>query len=272
MIKDLARRLTPRWLWSRLRTWKQHRTMAGFVPYTVEHTYAGLRLKVHIADPMAQGWYDHEWGKLVEIELLRAGRLRQGARVFDLGAHQGLVAMLLAHEVGATGQVVAIEALPHNAHVCRVNQELNGTAHVLVEAAAVAERPGQVDVCIDLNAQLKTSRTNIATVRVPAVTVDELTERYGPPDVLFVDVEGYECQVLRGAARTLNRRPDCFLEVHGGCGLEQFGGSVAELFAHLPTAAYDFLAWSEDARAPVAVAGAAECPPGRFFLVARAHA
>ncbi len=269
MLKALLRQATPRWLWSRLRTWKMRRMLAGFTPYTAEHTYAAVRLKVRIADPLAQGWYDHDWGPLPEIDLLRHGALTPGARVFDLGAHQGIVALILAHHVGPSGQVVAVEALPHNARLAAVNRDLNGFAQVHVEAAAVADRPGELEIAMDLDAQVKHAATDIGTVRVPAVTVDQLAERHGPPDVLFIDVEGYECHVLRGAARTLERRPDCYVEVHGGCGLEQAGGSVEEIFRQLPAADYEFAAWTEAHPAPAAVAGPADCPPGRFMLVAR---
>jgi FkbM family methyltransferase len=268
-MKRVVRCLVPRWLWSRLRTWKQRRKLAGFRPYNVEHCYAGVRLKVYLADPLAQGWYDHDWGALPEVDLLRQGALTPGARVFDLGAHQGVVAMVLAHHVGPSGQVVAVEALPHNASVCEINWDLNGLGQIRVEAAAVSDRPGELEVGDGLNGQVQNATTDIATVRVPAVTVDELADRYGPPDALFIDVEGYECHALRGAARTLTSRPDCYIEVHGGCGLELAGGSVAEVFEHLPAAVYEFLAWTEPAPTPVAVRGPEECPPGRFFLVAR---
>jgi FkbM family methyltransferase len=269
VVKRWARRLSPRWLWQRLRTWRMRRVLAGFTPYTAEHAYAGVRLKIRITDPLARGWYDHDWNALPEIDLLSCkGRLVAGARVFDVGAHQGVVAMLLARRVGPSGEVVAVEALPHNARMCEVNRDLNGLRQVRVESAAVADRAGELEVCIDLNAQVKNAGTDIGTVRVRSVTLDGLAEAYGPPDVLFVDVEGYECHAFRGAARTLAGGPDCFIEVHAGCGLELAGGSVDELFDHLPPRHYTFAAWTEQAPTPFPVTTPRECPPGRFFLVA----
>jgi FkbM family methyltransferase len=268
MIKRLAHRLAPRWLWRRLRGWRMRRMLAAFRPYTVEHSYGGVALKLRIADPLARGWYDRDWDPLPEVALLRRSGLGPGACVFDLGAHQGVVAMILANVVGPGGQVVAVEALPHNARACRTNVDLNGLAQVRTVAAAVADRSGELNIALDLDAQVEHTATSTSCVRVAAVTVDGLAERYGPPDVLFIDVEGYECHALRGARRTLERHPACFVEVHVGCGLEPAGGSVAEIFQHLSAAGHDFFAWTEQRPTPAPVRGPDEVPPGRFFLAA----
>jgi FkbM family methyltransferase len=269
MIKELARALTPRWMWSRLRAWKMRRVLESFKPFVVEHSYGGIRLKVQISDPLGQGWYDHDWPSLPEIDPLRQGRLKAGARVFDIGAHQGVVAMLLANAVGPTGNVVAVEALAHNARVGAINAQLNGLANIHVEQAAISDRSGEIEVSIDLNAQVLNEGTTITTTMVRAVTVDELADRFGFPDVLFIDVEGFECHALRGAVRTLERRPDCFIEVHTGCGLEAAGSSVRLLIDNLRGRGYNLVAWTEEHPLMRPVMRAEDCPTSRFFLVAR---
>jgi FkbM family methyltransferase len=268
MFKSFARQLVPRSLWAKLRTWRLRRSLSAFTPYVVENTYCGVPLKIRIADPLAQGWYNGPWGASTEIDLLRRGSLREGAIVFDLGAHQGVVAMVLASIVGPAGKVVAVEALPHNAKACSDNVELNGFTNLQVEAAAVADRPGTVELGTDLDAQVKNEATTITTICVPAVTIDQLAERHGSPEVLFIDVEGYECHALRGAPSTMTRRPDCFIEIHRGCGLELAGGSVDEIFERLPESAYTRFAWNEAHPTPVEVRSPADCPAGRFFLAA----
>ena len=59
---------------------------------------------------MGAGWYDHDWPELPEIALLKQHGLRPGARVFDIGAHQGVVALMLSKTVGPEGFVLAVEA------------------------------------------------------------------------------------------------------------------------------------------------------------------
>ena len=56
--------------------------------------------------------------------------------------------------------------------------------------------------------------------------------------MLFIDVEGFECEALRGATKTLAHGPDCYVEVHGGIGLEKFGGSVEAVLAYFPEDRY----------------------------------
>lgn len=269
MIKSLARQLVPRPLWRRLRAWKMQRIVSCFRPYLVEHDYSGVRLKLKIADPLARGWYDHPWEPMHEVDLLRSAGLGPGARVFDVGAHQGVVAMILAHHVGPAGEVVAVEALPHNAQMCEANRDLNRLLQVRVESAAIADFPGELGVTTDLNAHVGHRTSTITTVRVPAITIDELSDRYGPPDVLFIDVEGYECHALRGARQVLARSPDCYVEIHQGCGLEAAGGTLAEVFAYFPPGRYVLRVWSDANQTPREVVGPSDCPPsGRVYLVA----
>jgi hypothetical protein len=78
----------------------------------VRHRYGSEEFEIEIKDPLAEGWYDHDWDELPEIAVLRRHALRPGARVFDIGAHQCVVAMLLAREVGPLGTVLAVEWIP----------------------------------------------------------------------------------------------------------------------------------------------------------------
>jgi hypothetical protein len=45
-------------------------------------------------------------------------------------------------------------------------------------------------------------------------TLDE-EQGLDAPELIKVDVEGFELEVLKGAVRTLERRPGLFLEMHG---------------------------------------------------------
>jgi FkbM family methyltransferase len=242
------------------------RLITKYQPRTVSHAYGRHRFTILLADPLAEAWYDQDWPPLEEIdELIRAGSLRDASTVFDIGAHQGVVALMLAAEVGMRGKVVAVEAEPHNARMARRNIALNRASNVEVVHAAIADRPGNVHFVDELNGHVDAAR-RMGNIEVEAFTIDVLVERYGPPDVVFLDVEGYEGKALEGAARTLGARRTSFcVEVHGD---ELVDCSVADLVSYLP--GYDLRV------AEASPGGVAEpfkpfrgpLPTEKFFLVA----
>ncbi len=209
--------------------------VAAFRSRVVTHRYCGHALSLYINDPTARDWYDRDWLEIPELEALRRTALRPGGVVFNIGAHQGVYALIFAADVGTRGKVVAVEAHPHNVAVARRNRELNEAKALEIVHAAAMDRSGTVHFSSRFNGQIQHS----GGMQVPAITVDALSERHGIPDLLFIDVEGAECLVLRGATKTLQRGPDCFVEVHVGMGLESLGGSIGEVLSFFPPSQYE---------------------------------
>lgn len=265
-IKDFFRALTPDFLWQFLRSFRIRRGIASFSRRIVEHAFCGNRLKVLIADGIGEGWYDHEWEKLEEIDLLRNGKLKPGAVVFDLGAHQGVVAMIMAKIVGPSGRVIAVEGMKHNCDVARENIRLNGIENVIMYHAAIAERDGQIRFFDGLNGSV--SREGVGNL-VDAVTIDSLAEKFGCPDVVFVDIEGFEASALKGATTTLRTACDWFIEVHVGCGLEAYGGSVDQVLEQFDTRKFGRFVWNLDTKQkPQQIDTSSEVLLRRFGMVA----
>lgn len=273
MLKRIARSVTPGPLRRFLQRRKLARGVAAFPRRVVEHRYGEVTLKVELADGLAEGWYDRDWEPLPELAVLARGRLGPGARVFDVGGHQGVVGLMLGAAVGPTGQVVVVEPNPHNFAMCRRNVELNPMPWVVPHQAAVSDRPGVLAFNGGLNGAAAEVSDYGGVIEVPAETLDGLTARYGAPGVVFLDVEGFECRALAGAGATFAAGPDWFVEVHVGCGLEAAGGSVAEVLGHFPEGAFDRFVHSEGDRAVTPLAAA---PPeklaARFFLTALCRA
>jgi len=261
--KATARRLLPHSLYRRYRRRKVASLIAGYPARQVSHDYGGHRLVVELADPLAEGWYDHDWEEPTAIGFLRArGVLRDGATVFDLGAHQAVIALMLAQDVGPEGTVVAVEAEPHNARVAERNRELNGATNLTVVHAAGAATPGVISFAEGLNGQID-ENTASGNVEVAAVTVDQLVERFGAPALVMIDVEGYEANVLRGAGSVLGDGATSFLvEIHEE--IVDYGSSAAEVLALFD--GYERWVAVEDDDPLEPLEGAH--PGGRFFLVA----
>ncbi len=149
-------------------------------------------------------------GALDRMHARFAGR---GDLVFDIGAHVGdRVASF--RRLGL--RVVAVEPQPLLAHLLRL---LYGRdRQVTIVQAAVGAAPGSTELYVNLdNPTVSTASPEFIQaaagdgawqgqrwerrVRVPVTTMDTLSQRFGPPRFVKIDVEGYEDQVLRGLSR-----------------------------------------------------------------------
>lgn len=264
-VIDGVRTITPPFAFNYARRsyhWLRNLTVR---PHVESHIYGGVPLSVHIENYGAQEWYNHDWPELREIQLLSKGRLRPGATVFDIGAHHAVVAMMLAHIVGPSGKVVAVEASSAHAESARRNIALNQVQNVMLIEAAADSKSGHLNFAPDTDA-VDRNEPGMGKTTVKAVSVDDLAAQFGQPDVLFIDVEGFECEVLRGASQTLRGRPDLFVEVHVGVGLEEFGCSVEDVLRFVPAECSISVAPPDGEFRPLANAG--EVMKQRFFLVA----
>lgn len=232
-----------------------------------EHDFGGRRLKVTIADKTAAEWYGADCPRLKDFDLLAGRGLNPGALVFDIGAHQGVVAMMLANEVGPRGRVVAVEATKRNAEIARHNIALNEVANVDVLHAAAARADGPVLFTQKRNGAIALV-AGAGVQSVDGLSIDTLAARYGTPDLVYVDIEGYEVEALKGAPKTLASRASWFIEVHGDADIGKFGSRNADVPAMFDES-FD-LFWSPDngttAFAPLAHGAAV--PTDRFFLIA----
>jgi FkbM family methyltransferase len=269
-LRSAAKAVIPRAITNSIRIARYQWTLRRFKPYQVRHTRAGFDFDLWISDPTARNWYDRDSPAVPpEMAFLAQHRLREGATVFECGAFQVLIAMVLARFVGPSGKVIAVEASGRNVEVGLRNCRLNDVRNVEIVHAAVASSSDWLPFNYRANGRVDDGSGLWGRAVVPSVTIDDLRRRFGAPDVLFIDVEGFEAEALQGAAHILARdQPDCFIEVHAGCGLETFGGSVGALARFLQAFGYTLWMNGPEGREFVPFDERSELIGSRFFLIA----
>lgn len=248
-LKSWIKQKTPPAVWGFIRAIYYGAKNWNYRKRVVRHNYSGTHLKVWIADSVAAAWYDFDWGPSPEIDRLKQRKLRPGARVFDIGAHQCVAAMVMAEAVGPLGQVIAVEGSPHDAAVGERNRKLNSYENLTILHAAIGETSGRI--AFTTGGHVHHGKNDYdGRIWVDAFSIDDLADRFGPPDVLYLDVDGYEVHALRGARKTLAQFPDCLIEVHPGAGLEAFGETVESALSFFPPQQFDLwirrLEYNED--------------------------
>ncbi len=246
MLKAIAKKVLPQPVWAFLRSQRIQQNKNSFQNKIRSGVYCGHKLSVSLEDPLASGWYSQDWKNLKEIDFLKSYRLKTGAKVFDLGAHQSVVAMVIAKEVGPQGHVLAVEANKHNHRVGEKNKELNHLKQLTLIHGAVAEKAGTIDFSDDFNGAVKNKKTTSLSTSVLAFSIDDLIKDHFTPDVIFMDIEGFESHALKGAKNALQGPTDWFIEVHGPERIGRFGGSVEEVISPFLAGDYELFMAPDD--------------------------
>jgi FkbM family methyltransferase len=144
----------------------------------------------------------------------------------DVGAHVGYFTVLLAKQVGPSGEVVAFEPNPNIFEILKENVALNGYRNVILENKAVADQAGQVELRLSSRLPQEGIDSIISDpgpgprIKVLAVRLDDYFGS-GSNRVGFVkmDIEGAEALALEGMSRILAvHRPSLVIELHGADG------------------------------------------------------
>ncbi len=140
----------------------------------------------------------------------------------DIGCHFGMFSFAVVAKCGPKARAVAIDP---SASACAMATRIAGINgwkdRIEVLRAAAGDVPGELEM-IDGGVMcagyftLPADQPKRDRVVVPQLTIDELAGRWKrPPDIVKIDVEGFEREVLVGGTRTLSSGdiPVC-LEIH----------------------------------------------------------
>jgi FkbM family methyltransferase len=183
------------------------------------------------------GWLPFESNDTPEFRFWRALELK-GKVVYDIGAFHGLLTIYFARHAR---RVAAWEPNSRNRQRLSENLRLNGFSSVTVRPWGLSSVAMRADMSFDPLAPGTASIDGKIASGAEHETIELRTldaeEGLEPPDLIKVDVEGFELEVLRGATKTLANRPDLFLEMHGA-GMEDKRRRVDAIVQHLLSLGY----------------------------------
>ena len=142
-------------------------------------------------------------------------RLRQDDVVWDVGANVGIYSVLMAKRAA---RVVAFEPVAATVEHLQRNLDLNDAHNVTVVEAALSDAPGEGTMATmpgGAGGNHLTRGGEHSDVAVRVTTGDEYAGSHGAPDVIKVDIEGFEPDFVRGAVGVIREhRPMLTLEVN----------------------------------------------------------
>jgi FkbM family methyltransferase len=163
--------------------------------------------------------------------------LKPGDTFWDIGAHVGWFSVFASHIVGRTGRVLAIEPAPE------AYAKLKANLHLRPIAIAINCGVGNTEGMREFSAQGSATsgsfvpavtainaHYNDAAVTSRSVEMRRVDDLPGQPDLIKIDIEGFELEALRGAERILRQtRPTLIVEIHPPQ-LELCGGSAEAIY------------------------------------------
>jgi FkbM family methyltransferase len=189
-----------------------------------------------------------------EYETVRAYRrlLKPGGTVLDIGANIGAHTLPLARCVSPTGKVIAFEPTAYAHNKLRQNISLNPLLAGMIrdeQIMLVDSDDTQVEPRLYSSWQIHDASADthpkhggrlMDTTGARNMTLDRYFTEHKPGAVSLIkmDVDGHECQVLRGARELLERDKPLLLMEIMPYGLDEAGASLDELLAILSTHGY----------------------------------
>lgn len=150
--------------------------------------------------------------------------IEEGDVVVDIGANIGYYALMEAKMVKPAGKVYAIEPLPCAMEILKYNIELNKYSNIEVFQLAIGEENGRTSMCVcpawNSSSVILPYNTNLQAVAdkidVDIITLDDFLKDKRFPNLIRMDVEGFEYHIIRGMKSILESgKPlKLFIELH----------------------------------------------------------
>jgi FkbM family methyltransferase len=178
-----------------------------------------------------------------KFELNVFKKLARGKSViFDVGANIGLYSLVAADSTKDTAKIYAFEPIEENRYYLEENIRRNAYSNIRVVPMAVGERPGKLKIYLAKNSigTHSVGRETNDSVTVGKTTIDSFSKKNAViPDIVKIDIEGYESYAIAGAKRTIKEnRPVLFIEfdtklIHNcGSDPDKLAADLFEMYAY----------------------------------------
>ncbi len=181
---------------------------------------------------------------------------------FDIGAAYGMYTFPLAELVGPGGAVHSFEPQRRPRRLLAAVRGAVGASHVRLSDSGMGRVAGHLQLVLPSRYGLPISgHAHLADglaptgapgsagrrIRVPVTTIDDVCDARGIERVRFIkaDVEGFEPEVLHGAARVLERdMPALLLEIEDRH-LSRYGRTAEDVSRMLRARGYSMATWRD---------------------------
>jgi len=192
-----------------------------------------------------QGAFEPELDEMIDAVLPERGT------VLDVGANIGAHTLTMASAVGEDGRVLAFEPNPEVLEVLERNIERNGLQSIATGyGCALGEAQAKMKLRVPTRESKEATNLGLASlvaldtphvlIDVAIRTADGIVEEHALDRIDFVkiDVQGFECQVLRGMRHCLARFKPVVVFEYERWAWEKGGGDLGQAIEVLEDADY----------------------------------
>jgi FkbM family methyltransferase len=165
------------------------------------------------------------------------GLVKPGDTIIDVGANIGLLSMRMAKQAQPNGRILAFEPFPNTFNRLQNHISINQLQNLITPVPlALGSKPGQslIEEVDARNPGMNRISAGVSSFSGLMVTIDTLDNQLAKTGIeklngIKIDVEGFEYEVLMGAARSIEtHKPFLFIEVDDD-NLRTQGSSAAQL-------------------------------------------
>ena len=226
-VRKKGAKVVPEFIKSRIRgRLYGYRKSQADIRFDISHDEAGpvvsinnsIRIRINEEDRADFSYHFITNGASIE-EMFGFIQAAKSARtLFDVGAHKGLFSLVFC-ACNEINRAVAYEPSPTLGAKAKHLAQINGyEARFDLQPSAIGDVSRTVPASVDSSGFINFGQgdESFDKFKIQITTIDDECERLGlSPDILKIDIEGYEYEALLGASDLLKlRKPVICLELH----------------------------------------------------------